>query len=76
MSTMRIITEKWPQLLISLGIAVILGGAAWIAFGSFALGSTPLAPLLLLALGMMPFLVGLEEMANRRRAARLSFNRR
>ena len=76
MSIMRIVTDKWPQLLVSLGILVILGGAAWIAIGSIAQGATPLAPILLLSLGMMPFLVGLEEMANRRKTARLQFNRR
>src|SRR6266542_1478732 len=76
MSIMRIITDKWPQLLVSLGILVILGGAVWIAISSIVLGTTPLAPLLLLTLGLMPFLVGLEELANRRKTSRLTSNRR
>ena len=76
MSTIRIFTEKWPQLLTTIGIVLILGGAIWIAVGSVALAATPMAPLLLLTLGMMPFLVGLDELANRRKTSRLSFNRR
>ena len=76
MSAIRIITEKWAQLLVLTGIIVILGGAAWIAFDFIAFGTTPMAPLLLLTLGMMPFLVGLEELANRRKTLRQAFNRR
>ena len=76
MSAIRIITQKWAQLLVLTGITVILGGAAWIAFDSIAFGTTPMAPLLLLTLGMMPFLIGLEEMANRRKTLRQAFNRR
>jgi hypothetical protein len=76
MSVMRIITEKWAQLLVMFGITAVLGGAAWIAFDSVAFGTTPMAPLLLLTLGMMPFLIGLEELANRRKTMRQAFNRR
>jgi len=76
MSVMRIITEKWAQFLALTGITVILGGAAWIAFDFIAFGTTPMAPLLLLTLGMMPFLVGIEELANRRKTLRQAFNRR
>ncbi len=76
MSVIRIITEKWAQFLALTGITVILGGAAWIALDFLALGTTPMAPLLLLTLGMMPFLVGLEELANRRKNLRQAFNRR
>ena len=76
MSAIRILTEKWAQLLVLTGIFVILGGAAWIAFDFIAFGTTPMAPLLLLTLGMMPFLVGLEELANRRKTLRQAFNRR
>jgi len=76
MSVMRIITEKWAQFLAVAGITVILGGAVWIAFDFIAFGTTPMAPLLLLTLGMMPFLVGIEELANRRKTLRQAFNRR
>ncbi len=76
MSIMRTITDKWPQLLVSLGILVIVAGAVWIAVGSIVQGPMPLAPLLLLTLGLMPFLVGLEELANRRNTSKLNFNRR
>jgi len=76
MSAIKIITQKWAQLLVLTGITVILGGAAWIAFDSIALGTMPLAPLLLLTLGMMPFLIGLEEISNRRKTLRQAFNRR
>jgi hypothetical protein len=76
MSFMKILTHKWPQILVVLGIISIAGGAAWIAVSSLVQEPAPLAPLLLLALGMMPFLVGLEELASRRKVQRLSFNRR
>ncbi len=76
MSAIKIITQKWAQLLVLTGITVILGGAAWIAFDSIALGTTPMAPFLLLTLGMMPFLIGLEEISNRRKTMRQAFNRR
>ncbi len=76
MSMKRMITDKWPQLLAAIGIIGIVGGALWITIGSIVLGTTPIAPLLLLTLGMMPFLVGLEEMANRRKIAKLAFHRR
>jgi len=76
MSVTRIITEKWAQFLALTGITVILGGAALIALDILALGTTPMAPLLLLTLGMMPFLAGLEELANRRKNLRQAFNRR
>jgi hypothetical protein len=76
MSPIRIITEKWAQFLAITGITAILGGAAWIAFDSIMFGTTPMAPLLLLILGMMPSMVGLEELANRRKTLRQAFNRR
>ncbi len=76
MSVIRVISEKWAQFLALTGITVILGGAAWIAFDSVMFGTTPMAPLLLLTLGMMPFMVGLEELANRRKTLRQAFNRR
>jgi hypothetical protein len=76
MSAIKIITEKWAQFLVLTGITSILGGAAWIAFDSITFGTTPMAPLLLLTLGMMPSMVGLEELANRRKTLRQAFNRR
>ncbi len=76
MSTIRMIVQKWAQFLVLTGIAVIGGGAAWIAFDSITLGTTPMAPLLLLTLGMMPFLVGLEELSNQRKNLRQEFNHR
>ncbi len=76
MSAIRIIVQKWAQSLVLTGIAVISGGAAWIAFDSITLGTMPMAPLLLLTLGMMPFLVGLEELSNQRKNLRQAFNHR
>ena len=72
----KIISQKWAQLLITSGIALILGGAVWIAIGALAIGEIPLGPFLLLTLGMMPFLVGLEELSNRRKIERLALHRR
>ena len=75
MSPIQIVTNKWAQLLVIVGIIAVAGGAGWIAVGS-ALGATPMAPLLLLVLGMMPFLIGLEELANRRKNQRQAFHQR
>src|SRR5215471_18203657 len=72
----KIISQKWAQLLITSGIALILGGAVWIAIGALAIGEIPLGPFLLLTLGMMPFLVGLEELSNRRKIERMAVHRR